>query len=261
MTTGTAEPPGEPHVERRRPDQAVIIPEGHHRGEELSWSQRAFYRFLWLLVHGIGRTYFRLRVHGADRVPSSGSFIVAPIHRSNLDTPIVAAITRRRLRYMGKESLWKSRFGAWFMTAGGGFPVERGTVDRAALRACLEVVERGEPLVMFPEGTRQHGPRIQPLFDGPAFVACRAQIPILPVGIGGTEKAMGKGTKLPRPVRTCLVVGEPIQPPAPEPGKDKVGRRAVQELTARLAVEIQALFDEAQELVGDPNPPAADDTP
>jgi 1-acyl-sn-glycerol-3-phosphate acyltransferase len=194
-------------------------------------------------------------VRGTDKVPRSGAFIVAPIHRSNLDTPVVAAITRRRLRYMGKESLWKSRFGAWFLTAAGGFPVERGTADRAALRACIEVLERGEPLVMFPEGTRQTGPEVQPFFDGPAYVACRTQVPIVPVGIGGTERAMPKGRKLPSPVKMTLVVGEPIVPPPPEAGKERISRRAVKELTEQLSVTIQRLFDEAQELAGDPNPP------
>lgn len=235
----------------------LIIPEGHRRGEALSLSQRAFYRFLWLVMQVVARSYFRMRVHHAERVPRAGPYVVAPVHRSNLDTPMVAAISRRRLRYMGKESLWKSRFGAWFLTAAGGFPVERGSVDRAALRACIEVIERGEPLVMFPEGTRQHGPVVQPFFDGPAYVACRTQVPIVPVGIGGTERAMGKGSKLPRPARTCLVIGHPIHPPAPDPVRDRVPRRDVQALTARLSEEVQRLFDEAQARIGDPNRPPA----
>lgn len=233
----------------------VIIPEGHERGEELTLFQRAWYRVLWFVMQSVARTYFRLQVRGTEKVPKSGAFIVAPIHRSNLDTPVVGAISRRRLRYMGKESLWKSRFGAWFLTTAGGFPVERGTADRAALRACMEVLERGEPLVMFPEGTRQSGPEVQPFFDGPAYLACRTQVPIVPVGIGGTERAMPKGRKLPSPVRMTLVVGDPIHPPAPEPGKDRVSRRAVRELTDELSVVIQKLFDEAQELAGEPNPP------
>lgn len=229
--------------------------EGHHRGEELSLGQRAWYRILWIVMQVVARTYFRLRVRGLEKVPATGAFIVAPVHRSNLDTPVIGAITRRRLRYMGKASMWKNRFGAWFFTLAGGFPVERGTADRAAMRACLEVVERGEPLVMFPEGTRQSGPVIQPLFDGPAYVACKARIPILPVGIGGTEKAMPKGGRIPVPTRMTLVVGDLLYPPEPEPGKDRLPRRAVHELTGRLAQELQRLYDEAQELAGHPNPP------
>ena len=101
---------------------------------------------------------------------------------------------------MGKESLWKGSFGAWFLTALGGFPVKRGTADREALRACQTVLERGEPLVLFPEGTRQFGPDTQEFFDGAAFLACRTGVPIVPVGLGGTEAAMPKGSKFVHPV-------------------------------------------------------------
>lgn len=234
-------------------DRELIIPEGHRRGEELSSSQRAFYRFLWLVTQTVAKLYFRCRVEGRHNVPGTGAFIVAPVHRSNLDTPLVSGITRRRLRYMGKESLWKRRFGAWMLTTAGGFPVERGTADRAALRASMEVIERGEPLVMFPEGTRQSGPVVRAFFDGPAYVACRAQVPIVPVGIGGTERAMPKGRKVPPPVRLAMIVGEPIQPPPPVEGSNRVPRRAVKELTARVHEVVQQLFDEAQQSAGTPN--------
>jgi 1-acyl-sn-glycerol-3-phosphate acyltransferase len=135
----------------------------------------------------------------------------------------------------------------------GGFPVRRGSADRDALRACLEVVERGEPLVMFPEGTRQSGPAIQPLFDGPAYISSKAQVPIVPVGLGGTERALGKGAKLPRPAKVVLLVGAPIPPPEPGPN-GRVPRRAVGALSEELSSRLQALFDEAQALAGRPNP-------
>ncbi|MCU0269071.1 MAG: 1-acyl-sn-glycerol-3-phosphate acyltransferase [Acidimicrobiales bacterium] len=241
-----------PVVEKVKADQEIIHPEGHEWGEEMNLAQRALYRFMWWFVQSIARSYFRLRVYGHHNVPATGAYIISPIHRSNLDTPLVSAVTRRRIRYMGKESLWKSAFGAWFLTAMGGFPVDRATADRDALKACIEVLRRGEPLVMFPEGTRQFGPTVCPLFDGPAYVASRAQVPILPIGIGGTERAMGKGSKLPRPVRLTLVIGEPISPPPLKDG-GRVSRNAVRELTGRLGEDIQVLFDEAQALAGHPN--------
>jgi 1-acyl-sn-glycerol-3-phosphate acyltransferase len=243
-------------AEEREPHRVrVEIPEGHERGEALTLPQRALYRAIWLLMQSIARTYFRLRTKDLHKVPATGPFIVAPIHRSNLDTPVIGAISRRRLRYMGKESMWKYKASAWFFTTAGGFPVERGTADRAALRACVEVLERGEPLVMFPEGTRQSGPVVCEMFDGPAYVACKTGVPLLPVGIGGSEEAMAKGAKIPRPQRLTLVVGDLLHPPPPRPGSDRVSRKEVRALTARLAEEIQRLFDEAQELAGCPNPP------
>jgi 1-acyl-sn-glycerol-3-phosphate acyltransferase len=245
----------DPAAGRARVDAArveVHLPEGHFRGEQMSLTQRVFYRLVRGVVMLIARTYFRVRVVGADKVPATGPFILSPIHRSNLDTPVVAAVTRRRLRYMGKESLWKTRFGGWFFTTAGGFPVQRGSADRDALRAGREVLERGEPLVLFPEGTRQSGPTIEPLFQGAAYLACRTGAPIVPVGIGGSEAAMPKGSKMVYPRKMTLVVGDPIHPP-PLSAQGRVPRSAVADLTAELSVAIQALFDEAQILAGTPN--------
>ena len=166
---------------------------------------------------------------------------------------MLSAITTRRLRYMGKESLWKSRPLGWLLTALGGFPVQRGTADREALKAGLACVERGEPLVMFPEGTRQVGPDVAEMFDGPAYVACRTGVPIVPIGMGNTESAMPKGSKFIRPVKMTIVIGEPIQPP-PLKESGRVSRAGVRDLTARLGEEIQGLFDEAQALAGTRTP-------
>jgi 1-acyl-sn-glycerol-3-phosphate acyltransferase len=242
-----------PVIEKARADRRIIIPKGHARGEAMTGGQSVVYRLTWALAFTLGHSYFRVTVVGRDRVPATGPFILAPVHRSNLDTPLVALATNRRLRFMGKESMWKKAWSAWYLTAAGGFPVERATADRSALNACLEVLERGEPLVLFPEGTRQTGPTITEMFDGAAWLACRAQCPIVPVGIGGSQRAWGKGAKLPRPVRMSLVVGEPISPPPPTPG-GRTARRSVRELTEELRGRLQVLFDEAGELAEPPEP-------
>lgn len=247
--------PADPHrpvIEKRKADEEIIIPEGHERGEVMTIWQKIFYRMVWLFVVGVARLFFRVQVHGKEHVPDHGAFIVSPIHRSNLDTPLIANITRkRRLRYMGKESLWKTRFGAWFFTTAGGFPVDRATADRDALRACLEVAERGEPLVMFPEGTRQFGPVVQEFFDGAAFIQSRTGVPIVPVGIGGSETAMPKGAKFIKPHRVRLVIGPPLL--ATEAEGPKAKRAAIKARTAELHGVIQELFDQAQVAAGTPN--------
>lgn len=249
---------------RARIDAARVdlqIPTGHERGEVMSFTQRVFYRIVRAVVVFIGKVYFRISVRGREHVPATGPFILSPIHRSFLDTPAVAAVTRRRMRYMGKESLWRTRFGGWFFSTAGGFPVQRGSADRDALRAGTEVLERGEPLVLFPEGTRQAGPVVTPLFQGAAYLACRTGAPIVPVGIGGSEAAMRKGSKMVWPHKMTIVVGEPLWPPPPGPS-GRVPRKAITELSDRLAAAIQPLFDEAQVWAGTPNAysaePAAD---
>ena len=102
---------------------------------------------------------------------------------------------------MGKDSLWKRQPAAWILSALGGFPVSRGTADREALQRCIAVLEAGEPLVLFPEGERKSGPTVQPLFDGAAYVALKAGVPIVPVGIGGSEEVMPEGLALHPPAQ------------------------------------------------------------
>ena len=207
-----------------------------------------------LFCAGLGmawKAWFRFRVVGKQNLPAEEAYILAPVHRSYLDTPVGGMVTARRQRFLGKESLWRNRAAGRFLTIVGGFPVERGTADRAALRACQEVLERGEPMVMFPEGTRQHGPVVDPdlMHAGPAFVAARAGVPVVPPGIAGTDHAMPGGSAFIRPTKVFLVVGEPIRPPVLE---GRVPRRVVEEFTEELRQQMQVVFDEAQRLAGRP---------
>ncbi len=100
--------------------------------------------------------------------------------------------------------------------------------------------------MLFPEGERKSGPIVQPLFDGAAYLAARANVPIVPVGIGGSERAMPKGARWIKPVKVHIVVGAPVHASAHE------GRRAtrveMKGLTEELHGVLQKLFDEAQVL-------------
>ena len=208
-----------------------------------------WYGFCRGLVEIICRSVWRVRVEDRHKLPTSGAYVIAPVHRSNIDTLLAGCLTRRRIRFMGKDSLWKYRWSGALFSSLGAFPVHRGTPDREALRQCEEAVAGGEPVVLFPEGTRQSGPRLHPLFEGAAFVAARAGVPLVPVGIGGSEWAMPKGSKRISPVKVVMIVGDPIPPP-PRGQGGRVSRRAVTEMTDRLAVELQALFDEALKAAG-----------
>ncbi len=218
------------------------------------WHGRVLYRFLWGLLYVVSKGYFRLQVEGKENLPE-GPFVLSSVHRSFIDTPIVGVITSKRLRFMGKESLWESKLLGAFLTVMGGFPVDRGGVDRTALRAASDILLMGEPLVMFPEGTRQTGARLDRrlVHDGPAFVAARAGVPIVPVGLGGTPRALRVGSKIPRPAKVMAIIGEPIAPPIKVGGK--VSRRAVQQLTEKLYCELADLFVEARVAANEEAPP------
>jgi 1-acyl-sn-glycerol-3-phosphate acyltransferase len=213
-----------------------------------SLASRTFYAVARAACVGFCRLWFRMSVEGLENVPPTGPFILAPVHRSNMDTPIVSVVTRRRLRYMGKDSLWKKAFPRWALSALGGFPVTRGTVDKEALVRCIAVLKAGEPLVLFPEGERKSGPLVQPLFDGAAFVAAKAGVPIVPVGIGGSERVMPKGSKVIYPRKVHVAVGPPIIIPGADQGR--VPRAALTDVTSTLHDELQRLFDLAQARAG-----------
>jgi 1-acyl-sn-glycerol-3-phosphate acyltransferase len=192
---------------------------------------------------GFCRLWFRVSYRGRQNIPVDGAFILAPVHRSNMDTLVVSGVTRRRMRFLAKDSLFKTKAGSWFIGSLGGIPVRRGTADREAMRLCSDVVDQGDGLVMFPEGTRQYGPVVQDLFDGASYVAARAGVPIVPVGIGGSERAMRKGSPMIWPVKIRVIVGAPIYPAPKVDGR--VPRHAVKELSNQVKAELQRLLDEA----------------
>jgi 1-acyl-sn-glycerol-3-phosphate acyltransferase len=217
--------------------------------ERQRWWQVVLYRSVRVLILGVAKLFGRIRIIGSSNIPRDRPYILAPVHRSNIDFALASLVTPRRMRYMGKDSIFKFKALNPFFHALGAFPVHRGAADREALRTSIAVIESGQPLVMFPEGTRQSGPVVQDLFDGTAYVAAKTGVPIVPVGIGGSEAAMPKGSKFIHPTKLVLVVGEPLDAPAPRENGG-VSRRAVKELTDQLHGELQKLFDEAEARAG-----------
>ena len=199
-------------------------------------------RSLFLLL---GRIFWSITIEGREHVPAGSPYVLAPVHRSNVDFLVAALVTRDHMGFMGKDSLFSNKAGAWIILGMGAFPVHRGTPDRESLRVCEDIIRGGKALVMFPEGTRCSGPIVQDLFDGPAFVAGRTSVPIIPVGIGGSEAGLPKGARMIRRARVHVVIGPPIEVErSAESGR--VPRRAVREATEHLHTELQRLFDLAE---------------
>lgn len=218
------------------------------RTGEMGRFQRTSLAIARVVVTGFSKLYFRYEVHGRENLPTDSAFIISPNHRSNLDTPMLPLISLSPIRFMGKDSLWEAGwFAGFFLDTMGGFPVSRDSADRAAMRMAEEIVAGGEPLVMFPEGTRRSGPIVEPenMHSGPSFVAGRQQVPIVPVGMAGSEAAMPAGSKWVYPKKIVFVIGTPIAPPEPGPN-GRVSRKQVQAHTELLRNEIQVLFDKAK---------------
>jgi len=213
-----------------------------------SLASRIVYRFGWLLLIPLARVYTRLTINGREHLPRDGAFVLAPVHRSYLDTPFAGCVRSKRMRFMGKDTMWKNRQFGWILSALGAFPVTRGTADREAMRRAIHVLESGEPLVLFPEGERKQGAVVQPLFDGAVYIAIKAGAPIIPVGIGGSELVMPKKAKFIYPRKVHIEIGPPIQAPvAPEGGR--LPRTVYKDHSAQLHAELQRLFDKAMDRV------------
>jgi len=226
-------------------------------------SEFVVYKLVRTVAVGLSRLYFPGTVKGRANLPMEGACIIAPVHRSYVDWLIVARITRtRRLRYIVKDEVWKSKLIGRILEACGCFPVNRSGADREALERCRKVLASGEVLVMFPEGTRRSGPVVEDLKDGVAYLSLRTGAPIVPIGIGGSEAAMPRGSSFPRPRRVNVVIGPPVPAGALAPGtsralddgdgaaggqkRARLSRAAITEQTLRIQMAVQKPFDEAE---------------
>ena len=187
--------------------------------------------------------YFRVRVIGREHLDTDAGVIVAPSHRSNLDAPLLGAAPNWRPRSLSKESLFKNPVLAWIITALGSFPVKRGVADREAMRTAARLLADGESVLVFPEGTRQSGDRIGEIFDGTAYLAAKAGVAVIPIGIVGTEDAMPPGARFPRRSTVTIVVGVPIAAPESE---GRVRRNDLKAFTDRLRTDLQDCLDRAK---------------
>jgi 1-acyl-sn-glycerol-3-phosphate acyltransferase len=208
-----------------------------------------FYRFVRLLLVAYLRLVYRAKVVGREHVPANGPFILAPSHRSMLDIPVVGVISARRVHFMGKAPLFQVPVLGSLFRALGGFPVERDGSDVGPVRESLRILMAGDPLVVYPEGTRQRGREIAALQPGAAYLATKVGAPIVPVGIAGVEETFrSRRGRLPGFGRIVVVVGEPILPPSRQ--GSSVKRSAVDELSATLHERLQKHLDEAYVLRG-----------
>lgn len=222
------------------------------QARSLEWAVRVghqrtsliFYRAIHFFIRTVLFWWLRTEVRGAHHLNLEGPVIVAPVHRSNLDAPLVAGAGRRRMRALGKQSLFVNPVSAWVCAALGAIPLRRGEADRDAMRSARTILDDGEMMIVFPEGTRQTGDRVAGVFDGMSYLASKTGATIVPVGIAGTEKALPSGAKFLHRARTAVVVGEPI--PAPQ---GRMSRPALAAFSETVGVQLQAVFDEANEIV------------
>lgn len=188
---------------------------------------RAILNFFFFVIFG-------LKVEGRENVPQTGAIIVAPNHKSYWDPPVVGvAFNTRIIHYMAKEELFKNPFFGWLIRQFGTFPVKRGTVDRAAVRQAIKEIKEGNPLGIFPEGTRIKREGLGRFHTGMASLALMTGTPVIPVAVLGTMDLPRKNGPF------AVLIGKPIEVPKQRPTDEKVA-----ELNDIVKAEIQKLMDD-----------------
>jgi len=155
--------------------------------------------------------WFRYRTIGRRRVPRSGALLVCSNHQSFLDPMLIGATCSRRLRYLARETLFRSWFNyliRWYDA----IPVNRDGMSLSGIKATLSALKRDQAaVVMFPEGTRTDDGEVQPLKPGFITLARRGKAGLIPVAIDGAFDAWPRHRKWPRfGKRICIVFGDPI---------------------------------------------------
>jgi 1-acyl-sn-glycerol-3-phosphate acyltransferase len=158
---------------------------------------------------------YRTRIVGAENVPSEGGYIVAGNHVSYLDPVLLWCAAPRPTHFIAKAELFDAPVVGWVISRVWAIPIKRATADREAIGRATALLKHGEPVGIFPEGTRQ-GPGVTvkaaEAHSGVAFIAARADAPVVPVGISGTERALPRGAWLPRFPQVTIRYGEPVRP-------------------------------------------------
>jgi 1-acyl-sn-glycerol-3-phosphate acyltransferase len=153
------------------------------------------------------RLLFRVRVEGREHVPRSGAAVVAANHQSFCDSLFLPLVIPRRVTFLAKAEYFDSRRTAWFFRAVGQIPIQRGGGDPAAraLATARGVLGEGKLIALYPEGTRSTDGNVHRGRTGVARLALECRVPVVPVGIDGTDTIQPRGSRLLRPFRPVRV--------------------------------------------------------
>lgn len=155
------------------------------------------------------RIYFREEGTGAERVPRSGPVLLASNHRSFIDPFVIGALVRRPVYYVAKRELFERRWQGWLLGALGAFPIDRGRGDEDAMATAKAILQRGDCVLIFPEGTRvRPGPLGAPR-RGVGRLALETGAEVVPVAVTGTEDIRSGWRIRPRKVRVRF--GRPLR--------------------------------------------------
>lgn len=172
---------------------------------------------------------FRMKVTGKHHIPKKGPVIICTNHTSNLDPPVVGTTASRTVHFMAKEELFKGKFLGGLLRRVHAFPVKRGLADRNALRGGLKILEEGETLGLFPEGTRSKDGKPGNALPGVGFFALRSQAEVVPCVIISEYKLFR---------RTKVIYGKPM-----DVESFRKNKASAKEMSEGIMEEIRNLYE------------------
>jgi 1-acyl-sn-glycerol-3-phosphate acyltransferase len=185
----------------------------------------------------------RVTIRGAENLSKYPVAVYASNHTSYMDTPVVFSSLPFQFRILAKRELWKIAFIGWYLDRSGQIPIDVGNAHAtlASLGAGVKALRSGMPLFVFPEGARTPDGELQEFLAGAAFLAIRAQVPLIPIALSGVYDLLPIHTHHIYPSELRLSVGEPIETRG-------MTVRQIDELTARLRAAIAAMLESGEQV-------------
>lgn len=206
--------------------------------------QARTYSPLWYIVgktafRWIYRIAFRLRVHGAENIPPRGGFLIASNHESYLDPALIGVSFPYPIHYFARKTLFDGPILGFLLPRVNVLPIVQDRPDIRGIRNAIRTVESGQPLVVFPEGSRSPDGQLQPAEPGVGLLVAKASAPVLPVRIRGAHAALPRGSGRIHFRPLSLTIGPLMKPPVPAPGLR--GQDAYRSVSDQIMVAIASL--------------------
>ena len=198
------------------------------------------YWFCWWILRGLFLVYFRWRVVGEKRIPLTGPVILASNHASFLDPPLIGGSTPREASFLARESLFRFPVLGAFIRSINALPVDREGKSPKGLKTILDRLAKGNPVVLFPEGTRTGDGALLPARSGVGLAVVKSGAPVVPIRIFGSFESYSRKMWFPRPSRIAVVYGNPIDFDALIAESKVAKKERVKEIYSEVADRIMA---------------------
>ncbi|HEX2022335.1 MAG TPA: lysophospholipid acyltransferase family protein [Candidatus Thermoplasmatota archaeon] len=198
-----------------------------------------FYKACQYTIAPALRGIWRIKATGVENIPRQGAAILASNHLSYSDHYFLPSVVPRQIYFISKAQHFDVPVQRWLFEQWGVIPLKRGEGDQEAFTRALQVLREGKLFGIYPEGTRSMDGKLHRGRTGVARLALMAKVPVIPVGMIGTDKVLPKGKSMPKLKKVTIHVGAPLDF-ADFHGMEN-DRKACREITDRIMMAIRDL--------------------